>query len=380
MRQIFSGSLIILAFTLACTPIVEIEPTLNTYPTLSPTPNWPPVIGSDPSSQIAAFYHTWYLNPKYDNRWDHWNQSDFQPPLDIGSDFYPLLGAYSSNNPDVVAQHFAWMRQAGIGVVIADWWGRGSPTDQALPLVLDMADRYGLKVGFVLEQYDGRSADSLVSDIRYLKELYGGHPALFWTTKTSIASPDNRKKALFFMWNTTQPKNGEPTAAFDYWQDTMDKVHNDETGAIVLTDEYYSSYRKESHFDGSYNYGVLDIDPIGYTYALNMPLDAWYVPGINPGFSAWRIGYDPVLDTPRRDGQTFIDRWKRMFAVGVEPEMIVITTFNEWHEGTQIEPAQPIALTSDGEAYLDYGDLGPEGYLKLTREWVDHFLTYDWPE
>ena len=384
MRKVTFCIFLVLVFSTACGDMVDVglpesKATLEIGPTASPTSDWPAVTGPDPSYRISAFYHTWYLNPAFDGRWDHWNQNTLQPPLDISSDYYPVLGAYSSANPDVVAQHFAWMREAGIGVVIADWWGWGSPTDKAVPLVLDIADHYNLKVAFVIEHYDYRSAGSLISDIRHLKKLYGDHPAFFWTTETSLYSPDERKKGLFFMWGTTQSGEGKPVP-FDYWRKALDTVHGDETGAIVLTDEYFSRYMVQSHFDGSYNYGVLDIDEVGYTYAHHLPSGAWYVPGINPGFSAWRIGYDPILDTPRRDGQTYIDRWESMFEVGIEPQMLVITTFNEWHEGTQIEPAQSGVTTPNGYEYLDYGDLGPYGYLRMTREWVDKFLSYEWPE
>jgi len=386
MRKTVFCLFLLLVSTISCISTSAVEPieqeaTKETEPTPSPIPDWPPVSGPDPSHRVGAFYHTWYLNPEFDGRWYHWDQNNYyQPPLDIGSDYYPVLGAYSSTNPDVMAQHFAWMREAGIGLIIADWWGWDSPSDKVLPLVFDIADHYGLEVAFVMEQYDYRSAGSLVSDIRQLKKLYGDHPAFFWTTEISLYSPDDNKKGLFFMWNTTQPEDGKPTVPFDYWKGTLDKLHSDDTGAIVLTDEYFSDYMPQSHFDGSYNYGVLDTDDIGYTYAHDLPSGAWYVPGINPGFSAWRIGYDPIVDTPRKNGQTYIDRWESMFAIGIEPQMVVITTFNEWHEGTQIEPARSGATTSDGEDYLDYGDLGSEGYLKLTREWVDRFLSHEWPE
>ncbi|MCJ7626737.1 MAG: hypothetical protein MUO76_24865 [Anaerolineaceae bacterium] len=85
------------------------------------------------------------------------------------------------------------------------------------------------------------------------------------------------------------------------------------------------------------------------------------------------------MDTPRMDDSTYDDRWERMFAVGIEPMLVAITTFNEWHEGTQIEPAASKVTTPNGYAYLDYGKLSPDGYLKLTREWSDRFLTYEWP-
>ena len=57
------------------------------------------------------------------------------------------------------------------------------------------------------------------------------------------------------------------------------------------------------------------------------------------------------------------------------PHLVSITSFNEWHEGTQIERAQDVrALNTNinkNGAYLDYGPQGPDLYLNMTRIWVD---------
>ena len=53
-------------------------------------------------------------------------------------------------------------------------------------------------------------------------------------------------------------------------------------------------------------------------------------------------------------------------AMAVRPRAITITSFNEWHEGTQIERAVPKAASQ--AFYQDYGDGSPSFYLDLTRE------------
>ena len=48
---------------------------------------------------------------------------------------------------------------------------------------------------------------------------------------------------------------------------------------------------------------------------------------------------------------------------------ISITSFNEWHEGSQIEKAIPMK-THDGYQYSDYSPMEPDYYLSLTRKWL----------
>lgn len=84
-----------------------------------------------PCYEAHAFYYPWYGNPKFDEKYLHWNhpflphwdkkeakkwpEGKHEPPEDVGASFYPLLGAYSSKDPDVVDKHMQMMRYARIG-------------------------------------------------------------------------------------------------------------------------------------------------------------------------------------------------------------------------------------------------------------------------
>lgn len=50
--------------------------------------------------------------------------------------------------------------------------------------------------------------------------------------------------------------------------------------------------------------------------------------------------------------------------------MVSITSYNEWHEGTQIEAAIP-AERGYGKTYLDYGKGGPQMYMDLTKDLIE---------
>lgn len=84
-----------------------------------------------PNSNLHAFYYTWYGNPQFDGKYIHWNHKllkhwdgkvasnyptgKHNPPEDIGANFYPELGPYSSRDTSVLENHMKQMRSASIG-------------------------------------------------------------------------------------------------------------------------------------------------------------------------------------------------------------------------------------------------------------------------
>jgi glycoprotein endo-alpha-1,2-mannosidase len=390
MRRAAFAILSLVLITAACMVEREMAPAPQTQtpsPTHTATPeenepaaSMPPVEGPSPSDRLAVFYYPWYGNPTTDRMWEHWQgDQEFQPPLDISSDYYPVLGAYSCYDPNTVAQHFAWLREAGVGVIISSWWGQGTFEDRAVPVLLDAAEQYGIRVAFHIEPYDGRTADRLLSDIEYIYRHYGDHPAFFRTTASSRWSPDDRPKGLFFVWAIDYPDFSVPPVEASYWQETVDAIHALPDGGLIIANTTDTAWVDGGHFDGLYNYATLHLDQgEDFAWALGLPPDAWYVPSVLPGFSARRIEYPADAYTPRADGATFNEQWEAALGVGVEPAMMTITSFNEWHEGTQIEPAQAGATNGLGHTYNDYEPLPPEGYLDLAREWGERFLATSW--
>jgi hypothetical protein len=338
------------------------------------------VEGAEPSDRVAAFYYPWYGNPVVNGAWVHWDEPAFLPPLDISSDYYPVLGAYSSIDPLLVAQHFAWLRAAGVGVIVSSWWGQGSREDRAIPVLLEAGERYGIKVTFHIEPYSGRTATRLVRDVQYIFDHYGDHPAFFRTTASSRWSPDDRPKGVFFVWLIGFPDTTTQPVEADYWLEAMDAIHALPQSALVIADTTETGWVDAGHFDGLYNYATLHLDGVDdFAWAQGLPPDTWYVPSVIPGFSARRIQYAEETYVPRQAGATYDQQWQAALGVGVEPAMVTITSFNEWHEGTQIEPAAVGATDGRGYTYADYGPLPPEGYLARTREWVARFLAATWP-
>jgi len=349
------------------TPIPAAE---TAAPEISPTV----VEGPAPSYKVGAFYYPWYGNPATDGKWIHWTQNNHVPPDDISSDYYPALGAYSSNDPDVVAQHMEWLRQAGIGVIITSWWGQGSREDQVVPLLLSTAEQFGIKVAFHIEPYNGRTPESLVSDVKYLYEQYGSSPAFFRSSATSRYSSSDQPRGMFFVWSIQD----QGAQDFSFWQQALDEIHALPEGGLVIANALKAEWIEGSHFDGLYNYASLHLESNGFTWARSLPPDSLYVPSVIPGFSAKRVGYADTTYVPREDGITFDTQWTAALETGIEPAMVTITSFNEWHEGSLIEPPQFGGNDGNGYTYADFGVLSADGYLTRTHDWAEKYLAMTW--
>ena len=99
-------------------------------------------------------------------------------------------------------------------------------------------------------------------------------------------------------------------------------------------------------------------------------------PSVGPGYDAQRATGDVRIKS-RRDGRTYDSMWHAAIAAGAD--RITITSYNEWQEGTQIEPATSIVPRgSDGYGSYDgawglHGFTAQTAYLSRTAWWARVF-------
>eukprot|EP00095_Tigriopus_kingsejongensis_P007333 snap_masked-scaffold589_size129586-processed-gene-0.2 protein:Tk07333 transcript:snap_masked-scaffold589_size129586-processed-gene-0.2-mRNA-1 annotation:"glycoprotein endo-alpha- -mannosidase" len=341
------------------------------------------------SPDVHIFYYGWYTNPATDGEYCHWNHvylpnwnerdqkvyptGQHDPDqLDVGANFYPQLGAYSSWDPEVIADHMRQIKSSGAGVMAVSWYPpgladeNGKASDELIPILLEAAQEAGLQLCLHVEPYANLNVTNFRHFLQYVHDRYWDHPA-FYKRKVGF-----RELPVFYIYDSYRVSSQEWQRLFSRKGDLS--VRDTELDAIfigLLVEFQHRGEIKRAKFDGFYTYFAAN----GFSHGSS--LKNWknlhdyaqknsllFIPSVGPGYIDTRIRpWNGQTTRSRRAGDYYALAWRTLFQF--RPKMVSITSFNEWHEGTQIEAAVPQS-TQDGRfTYLDYEPEAPEFYLKL---------------
>ena len=157
------------------------------------------------------------------------------------------------------------------------------------------------------------------------------------------------------------------------WAAAADALHAG--GSVLFAQTGLVGAAAAARFDGVYTYDIVTYS--GDKFAQALPPGASRAPPVRPlGGAGLRRPAGATATRklkPRRRGRTYDSMWRAAIAAGAD--RVTITSFNEWHEGTQIEPAA-MAGRHGAYRYLGYdGAYGMRGaaaanaYLDRTRYW-----------
>lgn len=314
---------------------------------------------------IGMHYMPWYNNPHTSSRsiseWSHWewtgqyvqhqpDRQDERGKRDIASVQYPLIGAYSSDNKEVVRYHMQTAKAAGIDVVFVIWYGPGSDTDELIPLLLNEAHSAGLKLAICYEEKLNwppyrmpKSRSDIVSttteDLNYILENYVVHPAYLKRDNIPFIFQFNywgeddlgKRNLLPREWEEVFSSIKEPVVYAR--QNLNPEYHPDIAGAYVwwTPDESYLNDFSE------YSRQLVDDKEMGFF--MTMAAHGFDDSGVN----GWGNG-------PRIHTQDSIETLDKTFEIAAKgnPEVIQLVTWNDFNEGTALEPT-----LENGFLYLD---------------------------
>ncbi|NND95711.1 MAG: hypothetical protein HKN47_00110 [Pirellulaceae bacterium] len=290
---------------------------------------------------ILAHYMPWYTAKPEVGQWGwHWTMNHFDPETvtgdkrEIASAFYPSIGPYDSGDVDVLEYHLLTMKLAGIDGVIVDWYGLTDFRDYAILnrntfRLLQQCER--LKMKFVI-CYEDQTVSALEKGGRLKESDRVVHVTneINWLGKYWFKSPsyvrfDEKPAMLSF---------GHAGLSDEQWNQALSQIQSP-----IL---YYSqAYRRDGAVGGfgwpvpqkglDHNDRFLQsVKPWTDSIPVAFPrfVDVYKQAGVGDG-------YPQIADQSGKTFQTTLEK-----ALATKSRMIQIATWNDWGEGTQIEPSQ----------------------------------------
>jgi hypothetical protein len=291
---------------------------------------------------VLAFYYTWF---------DEHSWSPARVP-DVPSQ------TYVSRDRGVMGRHIDQAKGAGIDAFVVSWYGPrvdNNQTETNFRAMLDEAAARGFRLAVdfeVTSPFFGGVGD-VQAALQTLLNTHAKHPAYL-----KVGG-----KPVIFFWRQQRFATGTWAAV----RAAVDPGHNS------LWIEEGVDVSPLSVFDGHHLYKVTWNPPTDLSYtankfarfvraaAANLGAPKVYVATAMPGWDDRKLGRGDSFGISREDGAYYERSWQA--AIGSSPDWIIITSFNEWPEGTYIEPSQA------------YGNR----YLELTAKWAGAFKSATLP-
>ena len=189
---------------------------------------------------------------------------------------------------------------------------------------------------------------------------------------------NGRKLPLYYFYDSYQVANHEWTSLLTS-SGTMSirETRYDAVAIGLLVERAHLNQLDALGFDGYYSYFASDSFTYGSTSRHWQRIqeharskDRLFIPSVGPGYIDDRVRpWNSINTKPRKNGAYYSKQF--LAAIESKAQVISVTSFNEWHEGTQIEAAVP--KTIPGFKYLDYSPEAPDFYIQLTKKYTDQF-------
>jgi glycoprotein endo-alpha-1,2-mannosidase len=338
---------------------------------------------------VGAYYYPWHGNNFHNG--DGYVRSQLEPPQ------YPTLGEYDDTKPETISQHLKWSRQANIGLWVTSWWGPNRLEDTTTKDVILTHEELGdMKIAIHYETTnrvrDG-NMENVESDIKYMCNNYFNHknyykidgrPVIFIYVSRVLERQGYLEQTILLMRSTASRCGKNIFIVGDYVFSEAPKLEEDDTriqaflyfDAVTNYDMYGSMGKKEYHA-GSTVLTQYYSDQKAWK-DLAAAQGCRYMPTVSPGYNdrgvRLQVDHQPLsrrLTADSVEGSLFamaVEHARRLVDPTID-NLLLVNSFNEWHEDTQIEPCEgqrtnsPDILTL-GVEYEGYGEL----YLDILRE------------
>ncbi len=291
--------------------------------------------------KVAAFYYPWFSNetdytqtvpyPVVDTgSWRHWNGSTLNTPV---------IGEYDSADPQTIERHLRDAEWAGIDALVWSYWGAAGYEFTNFKNALEVARAINSNVSFTLyfEIFmDNMEGKTVPEASAFINNEFAQIYAVFNdSANVDLIWHEQGKPVLFVYVVQAVPA--------EVWDNVMVNVSASGASFFMVADRPGGSITPNKHFQATHQYDVYYPSYHGTYFETYMGLknDARkfgqvFIAGVSPGYDDHMVrpGNPPL---PRNGNTTYQQSWCN--AISLHPDWIAITSWNEWHEGTEIEPS-----------------------------------------
>lgn len=348
MEKIFTLAFLLLALFTGCSD--EDDPGSNGNENKIEKFGPAPVVKSNPM-KVWAHYMPWFEDKTTSDNgnWgQHWTMANKNPDLidekgnrQIASHYYPLIGPYASSDPDVLEYHFLLMKYTGIDGILIDWYGTRELYDYPLnksntEAIVAVLEKVGLTFAIVYEdqtlrdqmETDAQRINQAISDLKYLEREF--------FTKENYIRIDG--KPLLLTFGPQLIKTPEE------WDNVLSKLTSSPAFFPLYAHSSLASNEQYQNVTGEYIW--VDGTPMDVKYA-NKDNFEQYIGGAYPGFNdyykegGW--GSSVLADIDYEEGKLL----KRLLEMAQDNNMeyLQLITWNDFGEGTMIEPTEEFQYT-----------------------------------
>ncbi|MCU0856986.1 MAG: lamin tail domain-containing protein [Pontiellaceae bacterium] len=324
---------------------------------------------------IGAYYYPWYHTQT--NLSTHWKSGYARQKL--SNPQLPSLNEYSSRDANVLKSHFNWARGNGIDMFICSWWGSNSFEDVTLKdyfcksadigtfkyciLYEALADyclgAYTNSQGLI--EFSTASKQKMYNDFAYLSQKYftddnyfkyNGNPVVFFYVSRVFRGAITDA----FTYLRTNIKNNYGFTLYLVgdeleWENKPDFSRINVFDAVTSYTMYSDIQEQDQRLVFADDIWFLQDVVLKYDYTKKAveKMGKKFIPGCQPGFNdrGVRLGADHYVlshervSTNANKNSLFTDYLKiagRYVDGGLK--LMTVTSFNEWHEDTQVEPTK----------------------------------------
>jgi hypothetical protein len=307
--------------------------------------------GATGSQPVFVHYMAWYETKEFSGHWGwHWTMNHFKPDRirpdgqrEIAAHDYPLIGPYDSNDPDTLECQVLLMKIAGIEGVIVDWYGREKFRDYATihrntSHLLEFVKKAGLRFSLCFED---QAVKHLIEAGQLTREAQVAHGknTFAWLAKNWFSDEAYLRIAERPVLLVFGPQH--------YSQAHWDQITKGSVQKPLLLGLPHLS--KANGFNGAFGWppvtGGREIRPREwgtyldqlYARSAGETIVATAFPGFRDIYSEAGL-HDSYGSIQEREGKTLVETLAR--AQDSSSPLIQIATWNDYGEGTVIEPTR----------------------------------------